>query len=158
MEISEKPQRNFRTGQFLKGHTPFNKGKSWDEWMDGRKQRKVKRIAKLNLRPNMDIGGWNKKKCVGVNEEGRYKVYASLTIAAESTGALRENIKQTCQGKRKRAAGIYWYYADDDGWIDKVRAIKAEKERKAQEYEATRESREYKEMIRERALGNRRAE
>lgn len=56
---------NKKTGCFLKGHVPHNKGKKWSEWMDGRKQKKVKRIALQNLRPRPEIGGWNKNNASG---------------------------------------------------------------------------------------------
>ena len=42
--------RNPKTGRFVKGHQPANKGKKWDEYMSKRNQRKAARGWK-----NLDI-------------------------------------------------------------------------------------------------------
>lgn len=108
---------NRLNGQFLKGHVPHNKGKKWEEWMDMRKAKKIIRIAKQNLRPNMNLGGWNKKKVVSVSENGTWKLYSSAASAAEATGNFSSNISQCCRGKRKHCGGLRWFYWDSDEWI-----------------------------------------
>lgn len=79
----ERPQYNPTNGQFLKGHVPFNKGKKWTDYMDGRKARRIKRIAMKNLKPNMNIGGWNKKAVVAINDEGETVGWFSSAMDAE---------------------------------------------------------------------------
>ena len=51
----ERPQYNPTNGQFLKGHVPHNKGKKWEDYMDMRKAKRIVRIAKQNLKPNMKV-------------------------------------------------------------------------------------------------------
>ena len=115
--MMERRYTNALNGRFLKGHTPHNKGKKWEEWMDMRKAKKVIRIGTMNLRPNMNIGGWNKKKVVSVDADGAWKLYSSAVAAAEATGNIRRNISHCCQGKRKRCGGLRWFYWESDEWI-----------------------------------------
>lgn len=107
----ERIQRNPINGRFLKGLTPHNKGKSWNEWMDGRKAKRVKRIAMKNLKPNMNIGGWNKKAVIAENEEGVTAWFESSIDAEKKTGICARNIRSVCNGKRKHAGGLKWIWA-----------------------------------------------
>lgn len=107
----ERPQYNPTNGQFHKGHIPFNKGKKWADYMDGRKARRIKRIAMKNLRPNMNIGGWNKKAVVAINDQRETVGWFSSAMDAEKkTGICARNIRHTCNGKRKHAGGFKWKY------------------------------------------------
>lgn len=118
VELTDKgrPARNAMNGRFLKGHVPHNRGKSWEEWMDMRKARKIKRIAMRNLRPNMSIGGWNRRKVVLVTDDGKWVSFESATEAAQVMNLNRRNIAHCCEGKRKRCGGYRWFYFDDDRW------------------------------------------
>ena len=54
-ELYIPPKRIYRNptnGQFLKGLTPHNKGKKWEDYMDMRKAKRIKRIALSNLKHN----------------------------------------------------------------------------------------------------------
>lgn len=107
----ERPQRNFKNGRYLKGHIPHNKGKKWSDYMDMRKAKRVKRIAINNLKPRMDIGGWNAIPVVAYTDEEEYVAwFASSEDAERKTGIIARNIRSVCQGKRKRAGGYYWRY------------------------------------------------
>lgn len=112
----KRPQHNFLNGQFLKGHEPHNKGKKWCEWMDMRKAKRIIRIAKQNLKPNMNLGGHNKKKVVLITEDGRWFCFESATKAAEILNLCRRNITHCCQGKRKKCGKYQWFYFEDDTW------------------------------------------
>lgn len=108
----ERPQYNPTNGQFLKGHIPFNKGKKWEDYMDMRKARRIKRIAIKNLARNRNIGGWNKRAVVCVDEENKILGWFSSSYDAEKkTGICARNIRTVCNGKRKHAGGYRWEFA-----------------------------------------------
>lgn len=115
------PARNLRTGTFLKGHIPHNKGRKWTDWMDMRKARKVLRIGMKNLKGRSDIGGWNKKPVVVVTQDGRWGVFESAASAARKTGLTRRNIAHCCEGKRKHCGGLRWFFFDSDEWIKLIK-------------------------------------
>ena len=108
----ERPQYNPTNGQFLKGHVPHNKGKKWSDYMDMRKAKRIIRIAKKNLRPRMDIGGWNKRAVVALDDDGNVVGwFSSATDAQKKTGICDRNIRTVCYGKRKKAGGFRWEFA-----------------------------------------------
>lgn len=108
----ERPQYNPTNGQFLKGHIPFNKGKKWEDYMDMRKAKRIKRIALMNLARNRNIGGWNKRAVVCVDEENNILGWFSSSNDAEKkTGICARNIRTVCNGKRKHAGGYRWEFA-----------------------------------------------
>ena len=106
--------RNPINGQFLKGHKPHNKGKKWDDYMDMRKARKIKRIGKQNLRGRLDIGGKNKKQVIGIKDGKIIGVFESATKAAEILGLIRRNISHCCNGKRNRCGKIQWFLESEN--------------------------------------------
>ena len=131
MEHNEyKPTYNKLTGQFLKGHTPYSKGKSWSEWMPVEAQKRIrKNLSKIRPKGgNPSIPGSNRKKVVMVTEKGNSVVFNSATEAAEKMGLLRRNISHCCEGKRKRCGGRWWFFFDDDRWAVKLRQIQQELE------------------------------
>ena len=105
--------RNPTNGQFLKGITPHNKGKKWEDYMDMRKAKKVKRIAISNLKPNMNLGGWNAKPVVAIKDNELVAVYGSSVEAEKNTGICARNIRSCCNYKRKRAGGFRWFLEND---------------------------------------------
>lgn len=121
MELYIAPKRlqnNPLTGRFLKGRVPFNKGKKWEDYMDMRKAKRIKRIGMMNLRPRMDIGGQNKRMVIGIKDGRIIGPFESAVKAAEKTKLIRRNIAHCCEGKRKHCGGIRWFYeADVQKWI-----------------------------------------
>ena len=117
MELKLDPIRTYNpvNGQFYKGHEPFNKGLKWDDYMDMRKAKRIKKNLLLG-RGRIDIGGWNKKKVVGV-KDGKWAVFESATKASEKLGLERRNINHCCNGKRKRCGGIMWFFESSNEWI-----------------------------------------
>ena len=108
----ERPQYNPTNGQFLKGHVPHNKGKKWEDYMDMRKAKRIKRIACKNLRGRMDIGGWNKKPIVAIDDNGSIVGwFTSASDAERKTGIFASNIRKVCYGSRAKAGGFRWEYA-----------------------------------------------
>lgn len=111
-----RPGRNFKTGRFLPGHIPANKGRPWSEWMPEGERERILEIGKKNLRVNPAVRGWNKRAVVAINEKGEHRYCESATKAAEILGLIRRNITSCCQKKRKKCGGLYWFYYDSDEW------------------------------------------
>jgi len=126
--IPAPPKYNVINGQFLKGHIPFNKGIPIEQWMDGRKIRKVKKYLELGrVKGNKTMAGSNRKKVISI-KDGILTAYSSMT---EAEKILRQrgikicarNISSVCCSKRinvgkysyirKRAGGYQWFFADD---------------------------------------------
>jgi hypothetical protein len=117
MELKLDPIRTYNpvNGRFNKGHEPFNKGLKWDDYMDMRKAKRIKKNLLLG-KGRKDIGGWNKKKVIGIID-GKWFVFASAAKAAEKTGLNRRNISHCCAGDRKKCGGIMWFFESSNEWI-----------------------------------------
>ena len=115
-ELYIEPERRYRNainGQFLKGNTPHNKGKKWNEWMDMRKAKRVKRIGMRNLHGRSDIGGWNAQPVFAIDKDGNtVGWFASSRDAERKTGICARNIRAVLGGKRKHAGGYRWIRQD----------------------------------------------
>ena len=134
-----KTDRNLKTGRFIKGMTPHNKGKKWSEWMDGRKQKRVKKQALANLDKGRRTkgrlyGGRPKRKVIAVTDEGEFFVFAHAKKAVEWSGGRPDNIRRCCREnetttltKSKKVndehkyLGFRWYFESDDKWTNKIR-------------------------------------
>lgn len=123
--IDGRPARNFVTGSFLKGHIPHNSGKPWDEWLSKEMQQKILERGRKNLRPRMDIGGWNKRAVVCVNETtGEHKYCESAAKAGFVLNLESRNIIACCRGKRKRCGGLRWFYFDSNDWVQFIKRLR----------------------------------
>ena len=138
---------NRLTGQFLKGHVPANKGKTWDEYMSKRAQKRAangwKNVEIYRPKKRPDTSGRQRKRTVVVTDDGRFKIFADIKEAAKWLGGGRENIGRCCrqnmskkvckhdwrQGQPKGASrvntdhkykGYRFYFFDDQCWWDKV--------------------------------------
>lgn len=139
----ERPQKDAKTGRFLPGIVPHNKGKSWGEWMDGRKHNRVRRIAMRNLQlhPHHFKKGEkpvNCRKVVGVFDDGRWVVYPDAVEASKCNGGNPANIRRTCRWNRDgvvnkrngnvrhdyKCNGVVYYYEDDDTWLAMIESQK----------------------------------
>ncbi|MDR1348281.1 MAG: hypothetical protein LBJ63_07670 [Prevotellaceae bacterium] len=121
------PTTNPRTGQFRKGHIPFNKGKRWSDYMSKSGRRRAKKGWK-----NVEIyrkkgacAGWNRQAVVAITEDGVFAGrFDSAVEAARQSEAERSNICNCCKYKRKYAGKtidgrrLRWFYETDDTWID----------------------------------------
>ena len=133
-------ERNPVNGWFLKGSVPHNKGKKWSEWMDGRKQRKVRRLIRSYPRPKQRSysSGRPKRPIIAILKDGKFLFFPSITAAAKWAGVYPVNIYSTARynrarnlnTKRKVTAeirtdhhykGIRYYYEDDPIWLEKIR-------------------------------------
>lgn len=138
---SPKPTHNRKTGHFLKGHTPANKGKKWSEYMSKRSQKRAakgwKNLEKYRPQNRPDNAGRCRKKCVAVLDDGRWRPFDYIGAAAEWIGGERTNVRRCCmlngsstilrKGAHKgtinndhKYLGVRFYYFDDDIWTTKV--------------------------------------
>lgn len=109
-------------GQFLKGHVPHNKGKRWEDYMDMRKARRIKKNLEIGQRKgNPSLGGWNARAIVAIKDGRLCGVFSSSNDAERKTKICARNIRSVCSGKRKRAGGYEWYYENDNRWIELIK-------------------------------------
>ena len=115
-----RPQRNFRTGRFLPGATPHNKGKKMESYMsadkvDRCKQQLVLGRGKPGERPA--CAGWNKRAVVFVDRNGVPHMIESAEKAGRMIGAPGRNVRLCCDGKRKHVHGYRFFWEDDNEWV-----------------------------------------
>lgn len=82
-------------GRFVRGHVPWNKGKSWDE-MGISKDCQLKMCKNLEAymgKGNPNIGGSNARPVIAIDEYGnKVHWYKSAADAARKLGIVRRNI------------------------------------------------------------------
>ena len=125
--LDDSPRINRLNGRFIKGHKPFNKGVPMDEWMDGRKRRKVLKYLEMGRkRGNLDLPGANRIPIVGIKDGKIYPfdsaVNAAKILKAKGIKVNQRNINSVCNEKielnggkpyiRKKAGGFRWFFAD----------------------------------------------
>ena len=102
--------RNKKTGRFLKGHVPANKGKKWSDFMG---KRAMKRASKgwanldkyRNKNGRSDVAGRSRKQVIAVTDDGRWYHFSSVKSAYEwlrnivGIACTRENISRCCRQK-----------------------------------------------------------
>lgn len=107
-----KPTRCPKTGRFLPGHVPANKGKTWAEFMSKRGRRKSakgwKNLDKYRSENGKKYGGRNRKPIVAITDDGKLRVFKDGYIAAEwlkrhiGKSCNRENIGRCCRNNASR--------------------------------------------------------
>ncbi|WP_233560343.1 hypothetical protein [Bacteroides sp. AF39-11AC] len=116
----ERPTRNLVNGRFLKGHTPFNKGRKWSDYLDSRKKRKMLKNLSLGRKGNPSIAGNNARPIVAIKDRRLIAVFPSSNAAERKTGICSRNIRSCCSGKRKHAGGYEWFFESDNQWLNIV--------------------------------------
>lgn len=133
----------------MKGHTPANKGKTWDEFMSKKGQRNARKGWKnLDIHRNKngrpDTAGRCRKKVVAIRDNGTFTVFDYIGSAAQAVGGSRENVGRCCRenasgkvlkhewgrGRKKGSSlintdhkylGIRWYFEKDFNiWKTKI--------------------------------------
>ena len=146
-ELTLPPVRsthNKQNGRFLKGHTPWNKGKKWADCYGKRAQKRMARgwanLDKYRPKERPDNAGRCRKQVIAVLDDGKWLYVSYLGAAAEWCGGLRENVGRCCSlhdqqtglhdpkgrltGKVNtdhRYKGVRWYFEDDNIWTTKVK-------------------------------------
>ena len=140
LNLPEVPAgRNVVTGRFAKGHIPFNKGKSWNEWLSKRSQKKSRKgwMNVVTHRPThrSDNCGRLRKQVIAVFDDGSWCVLPYIGAAGKWVGGCRENVRRCCYTNRVRHVnkktgrvntdhkymGVRFYYEDDPIWITKIK-------------------------------------
>lgn len=122
-EKINKPNRDAKTGRFLKGHNmvPHNKGKHPREYLTRHYYRKIKK--NLEIGQKMKKPGISKalsKPVVAIKNNSIAGIFRSSIHAQEKTSIKASNIRAVCNGKRKHAGGYKWFFEADDAWIDLI--------------------------------------
>lgn len=143
-ELYIEPERknyNLVNGQFVKGHTPHNKGKRWGDYMKKSSQRRSAKgwrnldIYRPKTRP--DNAGRCRKAVVAVNDDGQWVVIPHIGAAGEWIGGSRENVRRCCMSNAERHVnqktgkvntdhrymGIRFYYESDNIWTTKIKQL-----------------------------------
>jgi len=135
----ERKNRNPVNGRFVKGCTPYNKGKKWDEYISKREQKKrLEHLHRFNGR--CPGSGRPKISVVAVNDHGRYLFFDSIIEASLWVGVRHENVRQCCCMNRDRKLlrttsgkltnkvntdhklkGIRFYFKSDPTWMEKIK-------------------------------------
>lgn len=114
-----RPTTNPKNGQFLKGHIPFNKGKKWSEWLDGRKAKRI--LKNLKHTGNPDLPGCNRKAVVAIDKEGTFCVFPSSMAASKALNVNSRNIRSVCSKRRKTAGGFLFFWETDPEWPNHIK-------------------------------------
>lgn len=129
---------NAKTGCFLKGHVPHNKGKKWSEYMSKRGQRRAakgwKNLTKFRPATRPDTAGRCRKAVIALEDDGSWHYFPYLRPAAEWCGGSRENVGRCCRENESRRVnrktgrmntdhcykGIRFYFEADGIWTTKI--------------------------------------
>lgn len=135
----ERKDYNLKNGRFLKGHVPFNKGRTWKEWMSKRgRKRSSKGWSNLDkYRPTArpDNAGRCRKAVIAVTDDGRWCWLPHSGKAGKWIGGNRENVARCCRCNlirhvnRKTGAvntdhkykGVRFYFESDNIWTTKIK-------------------------------------
>ena len=114
-------------GRFAPGHnlSPL-KGKTWKEFYTPKQiKNRLKHLKKRRKAyDHSGNGGLNSKSVVGIKNGKFFGSFKSSYQAADASGAKSPCIRFCCNGKRKTAAGIEWYYESDfEVWNERITKI-----------------------------------
>lgn len=137
---------NRKNGRFLKGHTPFNKGKKWGEYMCKRSQRRAmkgwKNLVTHRPKKRPDTAGRSRKQVIAVTDEGRWFHFSHIGAAAEWIGGNYGNTARCCRLNQSRKQlrnpwgnptgkvntdhkykGVRFYFENDNVWTTKIKNL-----------------------------------
>ena len=124
--------RNMKTGRYIKGHIPYNKGKKWSNLYTKKAQNRMKRgwgnltkWLKENGRPKKS--GSPPVQVIAVLDDGRWLFFPSMIEAANWIGGSRNGISHCCRKNRKgyintnhQYKGVRFYYETENVWLSKI--------------------------------------
>lgn len=99
--LGQPPYRK-GNGQFAKGAKPFNKGKSWDEWLSPEMQAKIRQT--IPHKGRKDFGGENKKSVLAIKQDIELW-FESAAEAARQLNLNRRNVQHVVDGQRPTCGG-----------------------------------------------------
>ena len=107
----ERPQRNLKNGRFLKGSTPYCKGKKWAEFIPAEKRERC--LANLKIGRRLKKGRIpesieSKKIKVIMIKDGKPILYNSMHDAGRYTGLDYRDIHRCCKCNKKFSQRIHY--------------------------------------------------
>ncbi len=131
--------RNPVNGQFMRGYVPTNKGRSWDEWLPKKSQRRCRRgwknLDKYRCKGHPNAGR-PRLPVVLVRDDGTFTIFPYLNCCAEALGGNEPNVRRCCVlngslvvnkktgrvNSDHKYMGVRLYYEKDtDIWMSKIK-------------------------------------
>lgn len=123
--------RNMKTGRFLPGHTPHNKGKKWSDYVSKRSQQHMKRgwnnLQKFRAKKRPDTSVRCSKQIIAIFSNGRWLIFPNSPAASAFTTIDASLIRRCCRlndEPRKnddhKCNGIRFYWETSPKWINKI--------------------------------------
>lgn len=109
--IHLEPANKKHSGKFQKGHTPWNKGLSWEEQgIVGEEAKKRKHALQASAHKNgYSHKPTHSKPVIQMDKDGnRLHWYISSEAAARKLGIHGRNIRKVCDGERITTGGYTW--------------------------------------------------
>ena len=103
---------NRKTGCFVKGHRPYNKGLKMEESKYPKCAPTMFKKGNVSKKKYIPGGCKTSKRIEMLKNDIVVTGFISMTDAERRTGINRENIRAVCQGKRKKAGGFEWRYIE----------------------------------------------
>jgi hypothetical protein len=113
----KRPERNLVTGRFMKGHTPFLKGKKWKDLFSEETQARML----SGILAHRGKGGQKKKPVICIAKDGTWRKFDSAKEAGIALKVHSGTISNVCLGKRKTAGGYRWFYEESNEWLNLVK-------------------------------------
>ena len=139
-ELTLPPVYTGRTsrGRYAKGNVPYNKGKTWAEYMPKRAQKRAmkgwKNLAKYRPKHLAETAGRSRRQVIAIDDDGRWTCFSYIGAAAQWIGGNRNNVGRCCRDNQSRRVirggktntdhrymGIRFYFEDDDAWHAKIK-------------------------------------
>lgn len=117
--IQPKIDRNAITGKFIKGVSPWNKGKKMKYKNELSRNRSVINLKKGRGGNHRNGAGHNKRSVVAI-KDGKFYVFASATEASTKVGCHQTAVTAACKKRIKTCLGFKWYYEDDSTWLKQI--------------------------------------
>lgn len=135
----KRPDRNVKTGRFMKGSVPHNKGKKWSDYMGKRAMKRCakgwKNISEHRPKHRPDLAGRFCKQVIAVDCEGKWFHFSCSATAAKWICGNRENVGRCCRCNQARHVnkktgaintdhkymGVRFYFEEDNIWTEKIK-------------------------------------
>lgn len=122
----KKINRNPVNGQFLKGHTPHNKGKKLSDYLTEEQVKEImERFNSFPRKGNKKLYKYRCKPVVAIKDGKLCGVFESISEGCRRVGlASTSNICKALKGQRNYAGGYQWFYENDNSWVELIEQTK----------------------------------
>ena len=125
--IEQKPPTyNPTNGQFLKGMTPWTKGKKLKDIYTPEQYERSIAAAKANIQKAIAVNRKrrgvvnNHRPVIGIYQDGSFVCYPSSAAASRAVGCCIQTINAVCHGTKKSAKGMRWFFESDERWMNEI--------------------------------------